>query len=83
MMELKYSEKNMSVCHSQHKHTQTDQELRPDICVERLASNRMSIDMLLFLAAQESQYIHSLNSLPSRNLRITQTEGPAARCAFH
>ena len=53
-MELKYSEKNMSVCHSQHICTQTDEELRPDICVESLASNRMSPDMLLFLAAQES-----------------------------
>ena len=83
MMELKCSEKNMSVCHNQHKYTQTDQDLRPDICVERLASNRISPDILLFLAAQESQYIHSSNSLPSRNLRITKTEGPAARCALH
>ena len=47
MMELKYSEKNMSVCHSQHKSTQTDQELRPDICVERLASNNLSLVMLI------------------------------------
>jgi hypothetical protein len=36
-----------------------------------------------FLVAQESQYIHSLNFLPSRNLRITKTEGTAARSAFH
>jgi len=64
-MELKYSEKNRSVCHNQHHSTQTDQELRPDICVERLASNRMSPVMLLFLAAQESQFIQSLNFLPS------------------
>ena len=35
------------------------QELNPDICVEKLASNRMSPDMLLFLAAQESENSHS------------------------
>jgi len=48
MMELKYSEKNMSVCHNQRKSTQTDQELSPDICVKRPASNRMSLVMFLF-----------------------------------
>jgi len=83
MMELKYSEKNRSVRHNQHHSTQNDQELLPDICVERLASNRMSPVMLLFLTAQESQFIQSLNSLPSGNLHITKSEGTAARCAYH
>jgi hypothetical protein len=53
-------EKYLFMCHNQHKCTQTEQELSRDICVERLARNRMSLVM----------YIHSLNSLPSRNLRI-------------
>jgi hypothetical protein len=35
------------------------QELNPDICVERLASNRMGPEMLMFLAAQESENSHS------------------------
>jgi hypothetical protein len=83
MMELKYSEKNRSVCHNQHHSTQTDQELRPDICVERLANNRMSPVMLLFLAAQESQFIQSLNFLPFGNLHITKSEGTAGRCVYH
>jgi len=46
------------MCHNQQKSTQTDQELNPDICVERLASNHMSPDILLFLAAHKSENSH-------------------------
>jgi len=35
------------------------QELNPDLCVERVASNRSSPDMLLFPAAHESENSHS------------------------
>jgi hypothetical protein len=51
------------MCHNQHKSTVTDQELSPDLCVERLASNRMSPDMLLFLAAKKSEISHCFLTL--------------------
>jgi len=47
------------MCHNHHHTTQTDQEHSRAICVEKLASNRMSFYILLFLAAQESENSHS------------------------
>ena len=47
------------MCHNHHHTTQTDQEPSRAICVEKLASNRMSFYILLFLAAQESENSHS------------------------
>jgi len=47
------------MCHNQHHSTQTNQEINPALCFERLASNGMCPDMLLFLAAEELKNNHS------------------------
>jgi len=59
MRKTGFGEKYLSMCHNKYKSTKTDQEINPDLCVEKLASNRMNPDMLVFLAAQESENSHS------------------------
>jgi len=46
--------------HNQKETTQIEQELNPDQCVEKLASNHMSPNVLLFISTQESENCHRL-----------------------
>ena len=76
-------DKYLSMCHNQQKSTQTEQELSPNICVERLARNRKNLVILLLSRSTGITKYSQFKFLTISKITITKIEGTVARSAFH